>query len=1284
MWCQRRIASFFRLTLFSLLSFSFLCAQSEPAPKEPSLKIVRVGVLSFRPKPQTLEQWRPLAHVLNEAIPNYDFVIEALTYSEFNEAMERKSLDFVLTNSGHYILLKKLYGLSSPLSTLAVSENGQKVTSFGGVIFTKKNNTTIQTLADIKGKAIAVTDNESLGGYQMQAYELIQAGIELPKNASLITTGMPHDNVVEMVLSGRADVGFVRTGVLEKMAREQKITLDNLKIINPQTHLNFPVHLSTRLYPEWPLSALPHIDEKLSRSVAAVVFKLEENSKTTQKMGIYGFNIPADYAGVDEMLRELRFPPYNFAPHFHMVDIWEKYHDLILMCATLSLVVLVTILLNLWRKNHQLSENKWLYDRLSHHTRTVHWEVTPEGRYTYISSNIKELLGYDAKELIHKVYFYNLRPREERDTFKQKIFTIFDTHQPFYNMESHLETKDGRTIWVLAYGFPVFYPNGKLKGYRGSNTDITEQKKALDSLKESEARFKALHNASFGGIAIHDKGIILDCNQGLANMSGYPVEELIGSNGLLLINEKTRHKVIENIANGFEKPYDVVCIHKDGREFPVRIQGKEIPYKGKNIRVVEFRDITEEKKAQEKLQLAASVFETAREGIVITDAKGIIVDINDSFSDITGYTRDEVVGQSPKILHSGRHPKEFYEDMWESITTKDHWYGEIWNRRKNGELYAEMLTITAIRNSSDNSIKHYVALFSDITAIKAHEHQLQHIAHHDALTNLPNRLLLADRLNQGMIHARRRSQTLIVAYLDLDGFKSVNDLYGHEVGDQLLIALAHHMKNTLREGDTLARMGGDEFVAVFQDMNTIEDSLPVLKRLLEAAAMSISIDDLTLNVSASLGVTFYPQAEELEADQLLRQADQAMYQAKLAGKNRYHIFDAIEDRTVRSYHENIENIRHALEAREFILYYQPKVHMRTGMLVGVEALIRWNHPERGILPPSLFLPIIEQHPLSIELGQWVIEEALHQIEQWHVMGYTIAVSVNVGARQLQEHGFIDFLKSALHAHPSVDPSLLSLEILETSALEDLTHISLLMKECLLLGVRFSMDDFGTGYSSLTYLKQLPVSLLKIDQSFVRDMLENPDDLGILKGILGLASAFNTAVIAEGVETIEHGELLLMLGCELAQGYGIAHPMPPEKLPHWLATWQPHSTWLDITPVDNEHFSLLLAMVEHYAWLKPIEHFITGVHNTLPQLLKSHECRFSIIIESTTLPRYPKKPLQTLKKLHNEIHALAETLCLYKTNGEDNQAHDGLISLHVKSEFLRQTLKKLAFSKVKSS
>ncbi|MDP3301922.1 MAG: EAL domain-containing protein [Sulfuricurvum sp.] len=565
--------------------------------------------------------------------------------------------------------------------------------------------------------------------------------------------------------------------------------------------------------------------------------------------------------------------------------------------------------------------------------------------------------------------------------------------------------------------------------------------------------------------------------------------------------------------------------------------------------------------AEEKLKLSASVFTHAHEGILITDTDGNIMDVNNAFTAITGYTREEAIGQNSRLLNSGRQPKEYYVTMWSDLIDKGHWYGEIWNRRKSGEVYAEMLTISAVYDSQGDAL-HYVALFSDISAAKEHEKQLQRIAYYDSLTALPNRVLLADRLHQAMTQSHRREQPLAVIYLDLDGFKTINDTHGHDIGDQLLIALSNRMKQTLREGDTLARIGGDEFVAILVDLANKAASESMITRLLLAAAQPVHLDDLKLQVSASIGVTFYPQTQETDADLLMRQADNAMYQAKLAGKNRFHLFDTEHDSNIRSHNENVERIRTALHANEFVLYYQPKVNMRTGKVIGVEALIRWQHPQKGLLAPALFLPTIENHPVAIDLGEWVMNTALTQIELWHSEGLDIPVSVNIGARQLSQGNFVERLQEILSLHPNTKPSCLELEVLETSALDNIEQAFTVIEECRQIGVEFALDDFGTGYSSLTYLKHLPVAMLKIDQTFVRDMLEDPDDLAILKGVIGLATAFHRIVIAEGVETVEHGEMLLQLGCDLAQGYGIARPMPADQLPQWVKTWKPDPKWVN--------------------------------------------------------------------------------------------------------------------------
>lgn len=578
--------------------------------------------------------------------------------------------------------------------------------------------------------------------------------------------------------------------------------------------------------------------------------------------------------------------------------------------------------------------------------------------------------------------------------------------------------------------------------------------------------------------------------------------------------------------------------------------------------VITHSNITDRKLSESKLQLAANVFEHSREAIIVTNSHGTIVDVNQAFNRITGYSREEAIGQNPRMLSSGRQDKVFYENMWTALNQQGHWSGEIWNKRKNGELYAELLTIGAVRNAREATMQ-YVALFSDITAIKDHQRQLEHIAHFDALTNLPSRLLLADRLKQAMSQAMRRGQIVAVAYLDLDGFKAVNDMHGHGVGDKLLIQLARGMKEALRDGDTLARLGGDEFVAVLLDLDGVDSCTPILSRLLAAAAAPMHLDDAIVRCSASVGVSFYPQAQDVEPDQLLRQADQAMYQAKLAGKNRYQIFDTEHDSSLRIHHETLERIRLALSRGEFVLHYQPKVNMRHGKVIGAEALIRWQHPERGLLAPGTFLPVIEEHPLAVELGEWVIDSALKQLDLWQKSGLKLSVSVNIGARQFQQVEFVARLKAILANHSGINPSDLELEVLETSALADMEQVSQVIEDCADIGVKFALDDFGTGYSSLTYLKRLRVSILKIDQSFVRDMLDDPDDLAILEGVIGLAAAFKRQVIAEGVETTAHGTALLNLGCELAQGYGIARPMQGDQMPNWVATWQPDEAWAEL-------------------------------------------------------------------------------------------------------------------------
>ena len=668
-----------------------------------------------------------------------------------------------------------------------------------------------------------------------------------------------------------------------------------------------------------------------------------------------------------------------------------------------------------------------------------------------------------------------------------------------------------------------------------------------------------------------------------------------------------------------------------------------------------YTEITERKQAEHKLRLAASVFEHAGEGIIITDPDGAILDVNQSFCRITGYARDEVLGRNPSLLSSGLHDPIFFKTLWRALSEPGYWHGEIVNRRKTGEEFTTMQSISAVQDSQGKTVQ-YVSVMTDITAAKAHQRQLEHIAHYDVLTGLPNRVLLADRLHQAMAQAHRRQEKLAVVYLDLDGFKTVNDNHGHDVGDLLLSAVATRMKHSLREGDTLARLGGDEFVAVLINLDNLEASVPLLLRLLKEAAEPTQIGDLMLQVSASIGVTLYPQPDPIEPDQLLRQADQAMYQAKLAGKNRYHVFDAEQDRSTRGRHESVERMRAALRSREFVLYYQPKVNMRSGQLIGVEALIRWQHPEQGLSSPAQFLPVIESHPLAVELGEWVIETALVQLEAWKAVGLSVpVVCVNVGAQQLQQPDFVDRLKTILDRHLDIDPSELELELLETSALIDIEQMSWVIKACRDLGVSCALDDFGTGYSSLTYLKRLPTETLKIDQSFIHDMPNDPEDLAILEGVLGLASAFGRRVIAEGVETVAHGIMLLQLGCELAQGYSIARPMPADQLPGWLSAWQTDPAWASQPVLSSDQLAMLRAGIAHCAWVRNIKKVLKG--DTGAQSNLDHQqCDFGRWLVSSDWQAPIGQPcLQDLIGHHNDVHRLAEDLLRLRGQGLKDEA-----------------------------
>jgi diguanylate cyclase (GGDEF)-like protein len=599
--------------------------------------------------------------------------------------------------------------------------------------------------------------------------------------------------------------------------------------------------------------------------------------------------------------------------------------------------------------------------------------------------------------------------------------------------------------------------------------------------------------------------------------------------------------------------------------------------------------------------------------------------------------------------------------MWKSILETGSWRGEIWNRSKFGDVYPELLSISAVHDGN-GQLTNFVAVFSDISRLKEQETQLVQMAYFDALTGLPNRVMLADRIVQASAQTRRGKMLMAVCYLDLDGFKPINDTWGHEVGDQLLVEMANRLKGTLRAGDTVARLGGDEFVFLLLGLADIEECERAVQRMLHAVGDPLLVAPQPVRLSASIGVAIFP-LDDGDADTLLRHADQAMYRAKQLGKARFHVFDPDQDRYTRSRYDRVARIQDALDYGEIVLHYQPKVDMRAGQVSGIEALVRWQHPERGLLPPGEFLPLIEDHDIIVRLGEWVIEAALTQMEVWQGQGLAVPVSVNVAGRQLQSPQFVQRLSEALARHPRVAGQL-EMEVVETTALEDMVKVSRVIEECKKLGVPFALDDFGTGYSSLTYLKRLPVTTIKIDQSFVSEILSDPNNLVIVQGVIGLTSAFQRKAVAEGVETAEHGRLLLQLDCDHAQGFGIARPMPADAIVPWVGAWRPDPGWQAIAGLrwDSADYPMMIAEVEHRNWVAQLTYSVREGHPIPHRFVQdTHNCRFDQWYFGPDAKRYDMlESYRQLEMEHGRIHEIAGAIDRHMRDGRIDQAR-GLIA-----------------------
>jgi diguanylate cyclase (GGDEF)-like protein/PAS domain S-box-containing protein len=548
---------------------------------------------------------------------------------------------------------------------------------------------------------------------------------------------------------------------------------------------------------------------------------------------------------------------------------------------------------------------------------------------------------------------------------------------------------------------------------------------------------------------------------------------------------------------------------------------------------------------RERLRQAAAVFDCTREGVLVSDRQGLIVHVNRAFMEITGYQREEVLGRQPNMFKSGHHPSAFYEAMFQSLNSTGEWSGEIWNRRKNGEIYPQWQTIRVIEDDF-GELSHYVAVFSDISAIKDSEHELAHLAHHDPLTDLPNRLLFTDRAEQALASAQIHKRGCALLLIDLDHFKIINDSLGHNVGDQLLKAVAERLKGMFGPGITLARLGGDEFAVLAESCPQLIQAAALAQRIIDGLKEPFRFDGHQLFINASIGISLFP-SDALSAEQLLRNADSALFKAKSCGRESYALYT--EELTAHAQHrvEMASELRRALDQQELRVYYQPVHDLQSSRLIGVEALVRWEHPERGLVAPGEFIPIAERTGLIAEIDAWVLQQACQQMCQWLKAGVVLSfVAVNVSSRLFAHRELYQQVAQVLH-DTGLDPAFLELEVTESAVMEDPQVALEQMHRLRELGLRLAIDDFGTGYSSLLRLKRLPVQKLKIDQGFVAGLPWDDDDAAIVRVIIALAQSMGMEVHAEGIEQIEQASFLLDHGCDLGQGYWFGRPVPAQEL-----------------------------------------------------------------------------------------------------------------------------------------
>ncbi|WP_321325329.1 EAL domain-containing protein [Thiomicrorhabdus sp.] len=1309
--------------LFTLLSLLIFVQEIQASQK------LVLGVYQYQSKASVKEQYQDFANYLSNALPNYEVELKVYNQTELLNALKNKQLQMLLVNPNLYEVLRTKIDLNGVTATQQVLYDGQALDQLGGVIFTKSSNPKIHQLSDLIHQRIAIPSKTNTGAYRVPLYEIYKAGIDY-KKLNFLEVGN-NDSVIDAVLSGKADVGFVRTGIIEKWIASNRLKRDDIRVINQQHQKSFPQLLSTKLFPEWPFIILPGLDENLNRDIAVALYALRANHPVAKQAGIAGFVAPRDYLPFQNLLRTLKLPPFDKQPEITLLELWDQYKSEITLFVLLLLSIIALLFLSEKRKYVIALQEK----RLQKKTKID--EVLLELPKYAETHTENELLQY-ALDKVEKLssssisFIHALDPKNKNIQFLAWSHNTLKNYCHIENYEDHYPVSKAG-IWAEAvrqkqpvlindyhsYVGEKSLPNGHvvlhrmisvpviehdqvvlIAGLGNKDTDYTQEdinvfqlvlNEIWRILKANRANQRTLQQKEKFQHLLDDlgenyvvfshngvEGVLSYVSAGFTQVFELPIETVYNrpwfsqidwlpesvntakkSVKSLVLGEKTSETLILRFTSPQSKKIKTILVQHHGvyqNNILVSIDGL-------------VTDITEKVEAEVRLEQAATVFESANEGILICDKNNLIVRANKRIEDITGYSEKELLGKNPKIFSSGHQDQAFYENLWHMLIKKGFWEGELWNRRKNGELYPERLKISTVLNN-DNQPAYFIGLLSDITFEKEHQNELEKRAHFDALTNLPNRFLLSDRISQA-IHAIQRTDLMIsIMFIDLDRFKLVNDTYGHQAGDFLLKTLANRLLDCIRESDSVARIGGDEFVVVVSGTKDQHEFTKIEQRILKETSTEVLFEEHTLQVSSSIGVVYYGHNynQNQGSEQLLRLADQAMYLAKQHGKNKiqHYQWDNLQ---------NKNQLTHAFEHNLFELYYQPKVNCKTGQVLSLEGLIRLNHPTKGVLSPIEFLTDIEQFGFMDQLSDFVIQEGLQYLERLNQNQQNkIGISLNIQGNSLLHDEFIDNLVTSVSKNKYISPEQITLEILESSSLDEVERIAQQISLLKTKGFKFSIDDFGTGHASLTYLNNLPVNEVKIDQEFIREIFSNPNSLSIIEAIKSMAEAFNLSVIAEGAETNEHIELLLQLGIELVQGYAIAKPMSQHEMNKWLNSWQANQYWQTLIEIKPKNKQILKARLAHLAWLNKLETAIgEGELDYYLFQTSPNTCEFGLWLQSKGKEILNSTEFQTVDRLHQEIHQLAKQTIDLSLLGNEKGSSQQLIKLKQKSTQLNNLL-----------